>query len=132
MQKEFINPASISAPTGYTHVVATHGGRMIFISGQVAVDARGQLVGRDDLRAQTKQVYENLKSALASVGATFADVVKLNTYIVNYQSDQRAIVREVRQQYLTAEHPPASTLVGVTSLAVEGLLIEVEATAMVD
>ena len=131
MKKEFINPPGLSSPVGYTHVVTTPGGKLIFISGQVAVDEQGRFVGVDDLAAQTRQVYENLKTALAATGATFADVVKLNTYIVNYKPEQRAVIREVRQQYLPQAQLPASTLVGVTALAIEGLLIEVEAIAMV-
>jgi enamine deaminase RidA (YjgF/YER057c/UK114 family) len=132
MPKEFINPPAISTPTGYTHAVSARGQRIIYISGQVAVDRQGNLVGPGDLRAQAQQVFENVKAALSAAGVTFADVVKLNTYIVNYTPANRAVIREVREQYVDKEHPPASTLVGVQALAVEGLLIEIEAVAITD
>jgi enamine deaminase RidA (YjgF/YER057c/UK114 family) len=132
MEKQFINPPTIATPRGYTHVVTAAQGKMAFISGQVAFNVKGELVGKGDLRAQTTQVYENLKNALAAVGATFADVVKLNTYVVDFKPAALAAIREVRARYFpNAEHMPASTLVGVQALAFEGLLIEVEAVAMV-
>jgi enamine deaminase RidA (YjgF/YER057c/UK114 family) len=131
MEKKFINPPTIAAPRGYTHVVTATGGKMVFVSGQVAFNQKGELVGKGDLRAQTTQVYENLKNALAAVGATTADVVKLNTYVVDFKAADLAAVREVRGQYFSFENMPASTLVGVQALAFDGLLIEVEAVAMV-
>lgn len=130
MPKQFINPQKLSNPGTYTHVVIAEGKKTIYISGQVALDASGQVVGKGDLRAQTQQVFENLKTALASAGATFADVVKMNTYIANYTPAMRPALVEVRSQYLPKENPPASTLVGVTALAREELLIEVEAVAV--
>ncbi len=130
MPKEFINPSTISTPTGYTHVVSARGARMIYISGQIALDRQGNLVGAGDLRAQAKQVFENLKAALAAGGATFADVVKLNTYIVNYTPAHRGIIREVRSRYVSKEHPPVSTLVGVQALVGPDWLIEIEAMAV--
>ena len=73
----------------------------------------------------------NLKKALAAIGATFADVVKTNVYIVNYQTDMLGMIRDVRSQYLPQENAPASTLIGVQALALDGLLIEIEAVAIV-
>lgn len=131
MEKQFVNPPTLSTPRGYTHVVTVTGGKMVFVSGQVAFDAKGEIVGKGDLRAQATQTYENLKAALAAVGATPADVVKMNTYIVNYQPADLPVIREVRSQFFPQENLPASTLVGVQALALEGLLIEVEAIAMV-
>lgn len=130
MSKQFINPKELSNPGTYTHVVVAEGKKTIFISGQIALDANGQVVGKGDLRAQTQQVFENLKTALASAGATFADVVKLTTYIVNYKPDMRPALVEVRAAYLPKENPPASTLVGVMALAREEFLIEIEAIAV--
>ena len=121
----------ISAPRGYSHVVSATG-RMIFVAGQIAMDKEGKVVGPGDLRAQTVQVLENVEAALVAAGATFADVVKQNTYIVNLSAEHLPILREVRAQSFPAENPPASTLVGVTALAFEGLMIEVEVIAMVD
>jgi enamine deaminase RidA (YjgF/YER057c/UK114 family) len=75
------------------------------------------------------QVMENLKTALAAAGASLRDVVKLNYYVVNLNPEKLSTIREVRNKYISAEHPPASTLVGVTALAREEFLIEVEVVA---
>jgi enamine deaminase RidA (YjgF/YER057c/UK114 family) len=130
-EKQFINPSGISTPRGYTHVVVVSGGKMICIAGQVALNAKGEVVGKGDLRAQATQVYENLKTALAAAGATFTDVVKVNTYIVNLKPEHLPIVRDVRSGYMPPQNPPASTLVGVAALANPDFLIEVEAIAVV-
>jgi len=131
MEKKFINPSTLATPRGYTHVVTATGGKMVFIAGQVAWDVKGEIVGKGDLRTQATQAYANLKAALAAAGATTADVVKLNTYVVNFKSTDLPVIREVRSQFFPQENLPASTLVGVQALAVEGLLIEIEAVAMV-
>jgi enamine deaminase RidA (YjgF/YER057c/UK114 family) len=131
MEKKFINPSTIATPRGYTHAVTATGGKTIWISGQVAFNVKGEIVGKGDLRAQTTQVYENLKNALAAAGATTADVVKLNTFVVDFKPENLAAIREVRSQYFPFDNMPASTLVGVQALAFDGLLIEVEAVAMV-
>ncbi len=123
---------NLSTPRGYSHVVSTSGGRTIYVAGQIAMDKDGKVVGVGDLRAQTTQVFENVKAALAAAGATLSDVVKQNTYIVNLNAEALSVIREVRGQYFPAENPPASTLVGVTALAFADLLIEVEVIAVVD
>ena len=124
-------PQGVSKPGAYTHVVSAQGSRIVFISGQVALDKDGNVVGPGDLAKQTEQVFENLKTCLASVGATFADVTKMTTFIVSYRpAVRRAILGAVRQKYLPAENLPASTLVGVQSLATPEIMIEIEATAV--
>lgn len=128
--KSYPSVPGLSVPRGYSHVVSADG-RMVFVAGQIALDTDGNVVGAGDLRAQATRVFENLRACLAAAGASFADVVKLNTYVVNLNADDLPVIREVRSGYLPADNPPASTLVGVTALAVEGLLIEVEAIAMV-
>jgi enamine deaminase RidA (YjgF/YER057c/UK114 family) len=130
-QTEFINPKGLAAPQGYTHVVSTKPGKMLFISGQVAMDSHGHLVGKDDLRAQAKQVFENLKTALAAGGASFDDVVKITWYVKGYTPQNLSTLREVRDSYIKKEAPPASTLVGVTSLFQDDYLLEVDAIAVV-
>jgi len=131
MAHTYINPDGVSKPGAYTHVVAAQGSRLVFISGQVALDKDGNLAGPGDLGRQAEQVFENLKSCLASVGATFADVTKMTTFIVSYRpSVDRAILGAVRQRYLPSENPPASTLVGVQSLATPEIMIEIEATVV--
>ncbi len=128
METKHVNPDTLLNPRGYSHVVTVEGARRLaFISGQVAVDKEGKVVG-SDLKTQFKQAAENLVAALAAVGATTADVVKINTYIVNYKSSDYGALRETRAS-LFPNHPPASTLIGVQALAFEGLLVEIEAVA---
>ena len=111
-------------------MVAVEGaGRLAFISGQVAVDKEGKIVGPGDLKAQIKKAAENLVAALAAVGAKPSDIVKMNTYIVNYTQNDYAAMREARAVLFPSGEPPASTLIGVKALAVEGLLVEIEAIA---
>ena len=105
---------------------------MIFISGQVALNANGELVGAGDLKAQTIQAFENLKAVLAASGATFGDVVKFGYFVKNYDPAKVAAIRSVRDSYLPkGQPPPASTLVGVQSLFRDDVLIEIEAVAVV-
>lgn len=130
MPRTHINPALLSKPGGYTHVVSVTGGNAIFVSGQVALDQEGKVVGPGDLKAQARQVYENLKAALEAAGAGFKDVVKITTYLTHI--DRIGEIREVRAAYLGGTQPPASTTVGVTGLARPELLIEVEAVAFLD
>jgi len=129
MAIDHINPPGVSTPTGYTHVVRADVGRIAFISGQVAIDANGQIVGPGDLAAQAAQVFENLKTCLAAVGATFENVVKTTTFVVNYRPENRPLIAEARAKYLPPDGPPASTLVGVPALARPDFLLEVEVVA---
>ena len=131
MEKQFFNPSNMHRPRGYTHAVTVDGGRLIFIAGQVAFDKEGNLVGKGDLRAQTEKALDNLVAALAAAGATPADVVKVNTYVVNYRPADYPIIREARARVFEGQNPPASTLIGVQALAVEELLIEIDAIAVV-
>jgi len=123
----FLNPPTLATPPGYTHVVAVTNARMIYVAGQVALDAAGQLVGPGDFRAQAAQVFENLKAALEAVGACFDDVIKLNIYVVDIA--HLPVLREIRGAYINTQRPPASTAVQVSSLAREEFLLEIEAVA---
>jgi enamine deaminase RidA (YjgF/YER057c/UK114 family) len=125
----FINPQAIHRPTGYTHVVEVTAGRPVYIAGQVALDRAGTLVGPDDIRVQTRQVFDNLRVALQSVGASFEQVVKLNYYLVD--ASQLPAVREVRDEYVNTVQPPVSTAVEVRRLVRDDFLIEVEAVAII-
>ena len=130
-ETRFLNPDGLNKPAGYTHVVVTEPGKLVYISGQVAWDAKGEIVGKGDFRIQVTKALENLKIALTAVGATMEDLIKVNYYVVNLKPDQVPIIREVRSKYFSAERPPASTLVGVTALAREDFMIEIEAVAVV-
>jgi enamine deaminase RidA (YjgF/YER057c/UK114 family) len=132
MEKKYINPDTLMTPRGFTQVVTIAGAsKLVFISGQVAVDKEGKLVGPGDLKAQIRQAASNLKAALTAAGATAADIVKTNTYIVNYKQSDYSAMREARAELFPEGEPPASTMVGVTSLAIDGLMVEMEAIAAV-
>ena len=125
----FINPAGLSRPTGYTHVVVSPDGRTAYIAGQVAYDSTGAVVGGRSFEAQAGQVFANLATALASVGATFRDVMKTTTYVTDLKN--LAALREIRARHFDAEHPPANTLIPVSGLARPELLLEIEAVVAV-
>ena len=131
MQTQFVNPMTLCPTFGWTHVVTVTGGKTVYISGQVSVNERGEVVGKGDLRAQAVQTFENLKLALAAVGATFRDVLKTNLYVVGLRPEHVPVLREVRGRYINPEQPPASTLVGVSALVGADWLIEIEAVAVV-
>lgn len=127
----YVHPPGLAKSPRYSHVAVVNRGRMILVSGQVAQDAAGNPVGAGAMEAQTRQVFENLKSALAGAGASFDDVVKLTTYIVDISKNIEPY-RKVREQYLKGRtSPPTSTTVGVSALVREGYLLEVEAIAVV-
>ena len=121
---ERIQPEGLSKPATYSHVVKV--GNLLFIAGQVSFDASGKLVGENDMKAQVKQVLENLKTALASQKADFSHVVKINTFTTDVEAFLAAA--EVRAEYFKG-NLPASTLVQISKLARPGLLVEIEAIA---
>jgi len=127
-QKRFLTPATLSPPFGYSHVVEAPAGTMVYISGQVPLDAEGQLVGGGDFAAQTRQVFENLTRALEAADATWSDVVKLDYFLRDV--DQIGAVRAIRDEYVDTANPPASTLVEVSSLFSPDVLVEVQAVAI--
>jgi reactive intermediate/imine deaminase len=127
-EKRFLSPKTTSPPFGYSHVVEAPAGRIIFISGQVSLDANGELVGEGDFEAQTRQVFANLSAALEAADATWDDVVKLNYFLTDI--DQLATVRAVRDEHVNTEQPPASTLVEVSGLFRPEAMVEIEAVAI--
>ena len=127
-EARYINPPGLTKPSGYTHVVLAADGRTAYIAGQVAFDSTGALVGGGDFRAQAERVYANLRIALASVGATFSDVVKTTTYITDLGNVPT--LREVRGKHLDPARPPANSLIPVATLARPDLLLEIEAVAV--
>lgn len=121
------SPATLAPSAGYSQIAEVTGGKLILLSGQVALDAARTLVGPGDFRAQAHQVFENIKTALAAVGADFSHVVKLNFYLLDRAN--LPALREVRDTYVNTQAPPASTLLVVSGLAQEDLMLEVEAMA---
>jgi enamine deaminase RidA (YjgF/YER057c/UK114 family) len=123
-------PEGMAPGNGYSHAVAGRGSRVVAIAGQVAMDEHGELVGRDDPRAQADQVYRNLGLALGAAGVTFADVIKFTAFVTDISI--LPVVREVRDRHVDTQRPPASTAVQVTALFQPGYLLEVEALAIGD
>jgi enamine deaminase RidA (YjgF/YER057c/UK114 family) len=128
---QHINPPGLPKSPSYSHVSRAQPGTVVWIAGQVSQNAKGEVVGKGDLKAQLNQVWENLKVALEAGGATFKDVVKVTTYVVNYTPAMRDEVRAARLRFMGAGEPPAATLVGVQSLATADWLVEIEVTAVV-
>jgi enamine deaminase RidA (YjgF/YER057c/UK114 family) len=131
MSTQYLNPPQLCPTFGWTHVAVTKGQKTIYISGQVAVDEKGEVVGKGDMRTQTEQAFRNIQHALKAAGASFADVVKTNLYVVNLKPEHVPIIREVRARYVSAQSPPTSTLVGISALVGADWLIEIEAVAVV-
>ena len=124
----FSNPATMPKPPGYSHVVEVIGpARVVYFAGQLGVDKSGKLGA--GAREQIAMAFENVKAALASVGAGFEHVVKLNNYVVDIGTNL-AHYREVRERYVNTAAPPASTTVGVPQLAIPGALFEIEAVVI--
>lgn len=127
MSVRYLNPQTIFKPPGYSHVVEVSGpGRTIYIAGQVGIDRDRKIPPEG--HGQMVLAFENLKAALAEAGASFKDVVKINNYLVEGATMQD--FREVRDGYLNTAAPPASTTIFVSKLAIDGLLFEIEAVAV--
>jgi enamine deaminase RidA (YjgF/YER057c/UK114 family) len=130
MPVEFINPAELSQGT-YSHVAAVSGGsRTLYVSGQVAMDAAGKVVG-SSFAEQAEQVFHNLGLALAAGGAQFHHLVKMNVYLRDLTTEKVKTLRAIRQRHF-GSHQPASTLVGTTALVHEELMLEIECVAVVE
>jgi 2-iminobutanoate/2-iminopropanoate deaminase len=126
----YISPPSLPPTKGYSQVVEVPAGaRLVYISGQVSMDRDGKLIGVGDFRRQAEQVFANLEVALKEAGATFADVVKFNFYVVDMTKLQD--LREVRDRHVNPDALPASTLVEVRKLFRDEVLLEVEAVAAI-
>jgi enamine deaminase RidA (YjgF/YER057c/UK114 family) len=128
---EYLKPQGPFNVPSFSQVTTAQGGKLVFVSGQVAWDAQGKPVP-GDLEAQTRLTYDNLKIALAAAGATFDDVVKMTVFVKDLDTAKWKTISQVRSQYLSRERPPASTMIGVTGLVFPELLIEIEAYAVVD
>jgi enamine deaminase RidA (YjgF/YER057c/UK114 family) len=128
------NPGTLAKPTvGYSQVAEVTGGKIVYIAGQVALDKSGNLVGKDDFRAQTQQVFENLKAAVESAGGDASNIIKLNIYVAEaVDAAQVPVIREIRDKFVNTANPPTSTLVVVKRLVRPEWLIEIDAVAVVD
>jgi 2-iminobutanoate/2-iminopropanoate deaminase len=125
-REEFMVSGMSEPVSHFTHVVRA--GRLVFVSGCVATDGQGRVVGGSDVVAQARQVHDNIKRCLAAAGATFADVCKVTVFLRNIADREK--VNTVRKEYFGA-HRPASTLVEISRLVRDDYLIEIEATAVI-
>jgi enamine deaminase RidA (YjgF/YER057c/UK114 family) len=131
MTLELINPDGLPTPESYTQVIAATGSRLVFVAGQVADDADGNLVGSGDLAAQARQAFANVGRALAAAGARPDQTAKITIYVVHHRPAFLPDISRARMAVF-GEHKPADTLLGVETLAEPGYLIEVDAVAVVD
>jgi 2-iminobutanoate/2-iminopropanoate deaminase len=129
MTHRAIDPEGLARPFGpFSQVTVARPGTIVHVAGQVAFDEQGNVVGEGDIVAQTRQVMENLKIALAAAGADFSHVVKITNYVTD--ADEYPKIAPIREEYLKAPYP-ASTLIVAQRLIYPELLIEIEAVAVV-
>jgi enamine deaminase RidA (YjgF/YER057c/UK114 family) len=126
--RELVNPPELHPAPGFSHLALAEGRRLVFVAGQVALDTDFNVVGGDDLGAQARAAMENVKLALEAAGAGWDDVVRRTIYTTQ-PTDYEVITAAIDEVTGGADHPP-QTIVGVTGLAVPGLLIEIEITAV--
>jgi enamine deaminase RidA (YjgF/YER057c/UK114 family) len=127
---ERTNAPGLSQPPGYSHVVLASGSRLVTTAGAVPLDAEGNLVGAGDLLVQARRTLENLASALEAVGARERDVIKMSVYVVaGERGDLSSVWGAVQESGIAGT---ASTLLGVSMLAIEGQLVEIEAIAVLE
>jgi enamine deaminase RidA (YjgF/YER057c/UK114 family) len=124
--RKLSNPPGLHPAPGFSHVVVATGRNLAFIAGQVALAPDFSIIGRDDLGEQTTAAMRNLEIALKSLGASFGDVVRRTIYTTR-PTEYETITAAIEAVQGSADHP-AQTILGVTGLAVPGLLIEIEAT----
>jgi len=128
MAKTIIKPPTLAAPTGYSYAIKKSG-TPVFISGQVALDGQGKLVGEGDVAAQTEQVFRNLQAVVEACGGTLEDVVKITIFVTD--ASYRPAVAAARLKWFKEGQWPASTYLVVSALAVPTMLVEIEAVAMI-
>jgi len=129
MAKTILQSSKVATPRGImSQGVSVPAGRLVFVSGQVARDANGQLVGKGDIKAQARKTLENVQAVLAESGATMGDVVKVTVFVTDL-GEQFAAIHEVRSEFFKSDYP-ASTLVEIKSLVDKEMLIEIEAVAV--
>lgn len=128
---QMINPATVATPGGYSHAAVIDLGncKMVILSGQVALDQKGKLIGANDIVKQTEQVFRNIKNIIEAAGGNMHHVVKLGYFTTDVA--QIHGIRTIRDQFINTNNPPASTLVQVNKLFREDILIEIEATAII-
>ena len=133
MPNQYLNPETLFVPEGntYTQIVTSTGGTTIHIAGQVAFDTEGNVIGVGDFKTQAEKTLDNLRLALEAAGAKVKDLVRMRYYVVDYDPACLEHLLPAINDFFGDVRAPASTLVGVTSLYVDGLMIEIDATAVI-
>ena len=126
--RELINPPELHPAPGFSHITVASGTKVVHFAGQVALAPDFSLVGGDDLYEQTRAAMQNVKTAMDAVGVALGDIVRRTVYTV-HPTEYETITRAIDSVTGGADHP-AQTILGVTGLAVPGLLIEIECTAV--
>ena len=129
MQSRYLNPETMPSPYGYSQVVEVRGAqRIVYVAGQVPLDAANNVVGEGDFDAQVAQVFENVRLGLEAAGMTFKNVVKMQFFLTDIAHLPR--VRDIRDRYVNTENPPASTSVGVSALFHPSVMFEMDVIAV--
>lgn len=134
MSKQYINPPELfnSTQHGFSQIVVTNPGKMVFISGQVAWDVHKQINSIDDIAMQTRKAFENVQFAIERAGGTLGDIVMLRLYIVHYNEEKGQAIGRVLREFFGTNTPPANTWISVNGLANPDFLIEIEAQAVIN
>ena len=134
MPKEHINPKELfdSLQYGFSQLVTSQGGKTVYMSGQVAWNEDQQIIGKHDLQKQTWQTLKNIETAIKAVDGTLTDIVSMRIYIVYTELDETGAISNALKEFFPGGQPPATTWIGVHSLANKDFLIEIEATAVIE
>ena len=134
MPKEYLNPKELfpSLQYGFSQIVISRGSQTVYLSGQVAWDEKQHIIGNDDLQAQTRQAFRNIETAMKVAGGTLADVVSMRIYFVNEKLEETHHISEVLKEFFSEDRAPATTWIGVHSLANKDFLIEIEAIGVIE
>jgi enamine deaminase RidA (YjgF/YER057c/UK114 family) len=132
MDQDILNPPSLARPSGFSHGVLTTGGRLLFLAGQTASDAEGNIIGVGDLVAQYTQVLHNLQVVVEAAGGTMQNIVKMTIFVSN-RDDYRAHLKPLGQVHRTyfSNHYPATALLEISRFFQDGALIEIEGIAVI-
>ena len=134
MPKQYVNPHNLfqSQQYGFSQIVKTSGGTTVYFSGQVGWDEHEALAGGSDLAAQTRGAFANLKKAVEAAGGQMRDIVSLRIYVVNYRREEGGVISQCLHKYFPPDALPVTTWLGIQALARPELLIEIEATAVLE
>ena len=134
MPKEYLNPKELfpSLPYGFSQIITSSGGKMVFLSGQVGWNERQQMIGPHDLRAQTWQTFRNIETAIKMAGGTLTDIVSMRIYIVEEKLEESHHIQEALKEFFPQDRAPTTTWIGVRALANKEFLIEIEATGVIE